>query len=341
MIIIHEISTDVYDKINTLIELKKYQNIETFLDISIKNQLTIEQSYDDSKKTWKKGNELFRYLKNVTDKPLTVQSRLSKNEFHEPLSGLINRYSPSKIILRTLSNFILERKNQFIDYKEFCNSLISLCTNIRSILDKIEQKENKYFRGKSLKVGLPQNNQKSRQRFLDFYIGSFSSKKNDGLLSTLNFIAVYNDKNTSSPVIGLTEEGYKFSSLKSPLIDDLIILGKTISNPLSIDEIFFILNHLKNIEHGEFSFSNYLYESIKDGYNTPQKLNLRTIKYFGNKNLSASTINNLKTGALSRLVELNLIQITRKGIYTTYKLVRDYKSLYDWLATNTERLIEN
>lgn len=361
MIIMTELNPMIYAQIMELIKKGKYPSIESFVDIATKNQIMLEKQreinddiiYDNHVSP---NNLLaFNGLEPTAVQPISTEDKRDSSitilafNGHElttvqpifpdetrsklPIWGLINRFTPSKIVLRMLVQKLNNSNSEFIDFKYFANECVSKAVEIRNKIQRAEQKFS-IIRGESFKIGLPKKDLKSQQRFINLYIGHLKSDNTiDGILGDLGFAAIkrtYSNSNVSSLVIGITEYGLKFSKIYSPLIDDKIIKQKSISSPLSSEEISFLIDHIKKIKPGEYDFLSYIYHLIKNGNNTPSALSETIPQFFDKYNISSSAImNSFQIGAIGRLLEMQFIKIQKNGIYSIYKINKDVNRLED------------
>lgn len=323
-----DISVEDYNIIAELVKAGKYPSTEVFTELAIKNQLTLERSQG------------YRPLtKMITEKPIIHSNDSLRKPFNQepqlvqpiflaesrrmtPIWGLINRFAPSKIVLRLLANSLIVSKSDWIDFKQFSEEAVTVASQIRLQIQKYEKKSN-MVRGESLYVGLPQKDPKSQQRFVNIYVGRLRGEDLiDGLLGDLQLATIRRNQyaGPSGLTIGITEAGLKWANLRSPLIDDFVLGQQPVQNPLSEEEVHFLLKYLKTVRPGEYEFLNFLYTAIKMGSNTPQKIANAVSKYFAKQQYTDTLLNTMQTGGLARLVEMRLARIDKKGIYTTYRI---------------------
>lgn len=322
-----EINPDTYSQIMELINKNKYPSVESFVDISLRNQLIMEKSSTIEREVRKTHSNVSVPLLSIIDEEYNyfVQNRPSLNK-DEAITGLINRVAPAKIVLRVLSNLLNNSKTSFIDLNYFKDQVISKLIDIRVQIDKYEKK-NRVNRGYSLSSGLPKKDPKSQKRFSDFYIGRLRTDNNiDGILGDLGLINIIRDVNDFNLTIGITKDGFKWANMKSPLIDDLINNNVAIKHPLSKEEILFYLAHLKHTKPGEYSFLDFLMKSIKGSYNTPPKLNERLSEFYKDRYSDAER-NTLRAGGITRLIEMRAIKIMKEGLNSIYRTSNNCESL--------------
>jgi len=329
MIVINDVKPEIYKQISELVESGHYPSAEVFVEVAVNNQLLLEKSSNYTRKEMEPirtgYNSTFSnntVLRNIEEKPITINPiEINQERNSLPMWGLINRFTPSKIILRSLANMLSSEKRDAINFKEFSEKMAGEALKIRAQLEKFE-KRSEVTRGESFKMGFPTKDAKSQQRFIDIFIGRLRSDNTvGGILGELEFAVVKKVQNGNAPisVVGITDYGLGFAQLHSPIIDDLILNQQPISNPLSDEEVNFLLNHIKKVRSEDFRFLSFLYRSVKEGVTSPQELSKVVLKYFDRNKLSETFINSFQAGAMARLVEMRLIRIEKHGIYSSYR----------------------
>jgi hypothetical protein len=324
-----DLKAELYEQIKELVEQGKYPSIETFIEVALKNQILLEKSIGDKEKVVNTnreqglGQNKYQDLSLIEEKPITVSpAPISSTRKSLPLWGMINRVAPAKVSLRLLSNMLAESGTEWISFSEFSEKLTAFGYNIRLQLEKREKKLD-VIRGESIKMGLPLKDLKSQQRFIDIYVGRLrTDNTNDGLLADLEFAVIrkMTDGNISKSVIGITDYGYEFAKLHSPLIDDCLVKGETVSDALSEEEVIYLLRHIEKVRQADLEFLSFIYRSVKGGSNSPKQLAKLASHYFEKYKLKSNFINTMQGGALARLVEMRLIRIVKNGIYSSYQV---------------------
>ena len=139
-------------------------------------------------------------------------------------------------------------------------------------------------------------------------------KKLDGVLAKLGFIKVVKTENDFK--IHLTSEGIEFLKLKNSVFNCLENgLNKALGyekslQPLSNDEIKFIINHIKKVNSNEYAAMKMILHLIKDGENNPSRIEANVSdKIFGDKK---ALVDMNRNGMVARLGELRLISTNRE-----------------------------
>ncbi|MDN5867802.1 MAG: hypothetical protein L0H55_10445 [Candidatus Nitrosocosmicus sp.] len=268
---------------------------------------------------------IIKELDEAMEIPTSVQTSeaisIDEKRKKDPIGGLINRLLPSKIVLRMLALQLANKNSQWIDYKEFCEFVVTKSIQLRLQIERQERKLD-VTRGESLKVGLPLKDTKSQQRFINFYIGKVKSDGSfDGILGDLELGVIkkhYHD-GIYSTIIGITKDGLGLAKLHSPVLDDVLRNGKRLSTPLSNEETLFLLQQIKRVRPGEFEFLNLVFKLIENGSDNPTALNRNIQDYFISNNFSTASLKSILVGCIGRLVEMKIIKIRKNGVYTNYQ----------------------
>ena len=158
--------------------------------------------------------------------------------------------------------------------------------------------------------------QKSVNRFIMQYFWNIRrmDKKVDGVLAKLGFIKMVKTENDFK--IHLTSEGIEFLKLKNSVFNCLEnSLNKALGyekslQPLSNDEIKFIINHIKKVNSNEYVAMKMILHLIKDGKNNPSRIEANVSdKIFGDKK---ALVDMNRNGTIARLGELRLISTSRE-----------------------------
>ena len=338
MLLMTEIAPQIYELIMDLVNKGKYTSVESFVDVSIRNQITIEKS--SSQEIGRKVTEippeksshsaLHQLRRNMEQNLLTVPSiSVDQKRRTEPMWGLINRLVPAKVVLRMLVNALAQSKTQWLDFRQFSDEVVTISYQIRNQTEKFERRSD-VVRGQSLKIGFPMKDRKSQQRFVDLFIGKLRGENQlGGLLGDLELIALRRSQQGSmnNTIIGITESGLQWANMDSPFIDDFISSQKPIQRPLSYEETHFLLSRIKETKPGDYEFLKYIYKLVREGVNTPDKLTDHTAMYLESLKLNPALFNTFQTGGIARLVEMRIIQLDKNGIHTRYAVTSTASSL--------------
>lgn len=162
----------------------------------------------------------------------------------------------------------------------------------------------------------PGGNAKAQMRFASQFVGAVDkSDRLSGLpfmLKLINFIGPSKDR------ISLTNPGWEFAVLDSPILDGQIDEPK---DKLTLEERLFLIRHIINnvpVEH-----SNYMQilRLVAEGANTPTDLDQalsRSIPSEEKGRATQSFIRTQRSGAISRMCDLGVLQREREGTGMTY-----------------------
>lgn len=247
----------------------------------------------------------------IPEVPSPKEARLDDG----PLWGQYNRVFPVKLTVRALANQmgnLIETgtenggDKQLISLKQFSESAADLG---REYGLKIQQEDEGHSRGQGekLSAALPigDNPEKSKERFQTHFVGY--AEQGGDLTGAAPHLLFVNIPEESPGMIGITEAGLEFAELWNPLLDGDLGSDK----PLSNDEVTFYLQHVKDHLPTEYEAMALTAESIEDGDNRPDSLSIRVASL--NNNWSEAQASTVRSGLVSRMYELGLVQRERVG----------------------------
>ena len=233
--------------------------------------------------------------------------------------GQFSKLLPAKVSCRAIANLSLETAGPL--------KLASVATRVAaeaSVLTKYLQELDKarsLSRDDSLALGFPSNEQnadRSRLRYANQFVGSLTTQGRPwGLLFDLQLAEIHDDE---APTIELSKAGWTFAAIANPALDPD-------ANPrrFSDEEIAFLLEHIKaNIPVEAFAFRTIL-QAIRDGEDTPEKLDQACHRHLpvSRKDLSDAFVTSQRTGVISRLKELELVNRIRNGVRVSYSVTKN------------------
>lgn len=222
-----------------------------------------------------------------------------------PLWGQYNRILPIKLTLRLLVNLL--SKNSEIELEFFRENASDYARRIGLQLLDID-KTKKRTREERLSTALPVGNNpfKSKNRFKNHFIGYVDSKGAfRGAPAKLKFVS-FHKKNAYD--ICITRPGLEFCLLKNPILDDNL----SNDNSLSEEEKSYYIEHIKNYVPSEYDTMMLNLINISEGHNRPDDLTQILQKKYSN--WTKSQANTIRSGLLSRMYELGLINRDRLGL---------------------------
>lgn len=337
-----EISIESITKIRNLIGVKRYKTIPEFATIAIENQLIMEESSEEN---------LANNSESLLDEPASVNTNTKTLEptkiltfptsssilvsipnteikvvpfpnstqiYNGPLWGQYNKLLPVKLALRVLVNMV-DSIEGFVVLSSFQDTAADIAREIGLRLVKYESEIEMPY-GEKLSAGLPigKSEFKTKLRFKNQFIGYM--KKNgfiEGAIGALSFINMKKDSKGDT-LIGLTKQGLKFACLDNPILD---INSEKPDVVFSDNEINFYLKHIQTYLPKEVEIIQYLMDNVYQGINKPDILTTKIKEW--NKEWSDDVANTMRSGIISRLFDLRLIQKDKEGLFVTYHLTKE------------------
>ncbi len=343
MLIVVRIDPSTYERIKDLVDNGNYLSVETFAEVAIRNQLVLETSEGGltlpqmAPETTTDAPVEMAMMESLAEKNLLAQPHVDKvqtvsppasdeDRRNKPLWGQISRYAPSKVVLRILSNMVAERGKPWIELKELYDLISHLAPMIKNIVAKID-KQIERVRGEELHVGFPTKEPTSLQRFLIQYVGRLRGvdSRVEGLPGEIKFVNLV--QHEDAVVIGITENGLKFASMRSPLVDGLILNREKVEEAFSPEEKDFLMRHLAEVRPGEYEFLTQVLDDIKGGADSPESLQALVGQFFEERRsqmtVTDTVLKTMRAGATSKLIELRLIRVRKRGTRTRYLIQAD------------------
>lgn len=325
--------SDIKDAVNA----GGYENAREFVNTAIENQLELEEHGEEEFKTLDEAIEELNRSETPSSKPGepeepddVLTGGLRRQEYDAvstvpppdterlsdgPLWGQYNRVFPVKIVVRRLANMIQEQNEgsspsgnglRWIELNHLQEDAAQLARNYGLTIQEFDQKKSR-GRGEKIASGLPTGDdaEKSKDRFKAHFIGK--SDRNDnisGAPPNLLFVDI-SDEDVSR--IGITNAGLAFAELYNPLLDD----GPDADGSLSSEECEFYMDHVRANLPTEYEAMAETARTISEGNNRPSSLS----EHIGelNEDWSKSQTDTMRSGLVSRMYELGLIDRERVG----------------------------
>ena len=323
-----DISSQQAQRIKLLIRKRDYSTFAEFIGTAIENQIHIEESESpviDSFGTRQTGNASLQFTIPLTDyelrkidkhpkvTPMPTFERLcyslrKTEEGKTWLWGQINRIFPIKIGLRVLQTLLTN--GQWIDLEEYTEEAADVAAEFGHVVRGYETRKNK-IRDERISAGLPHNDRpKSKTRYKAHFLGYMrGDRKLEGPMPFLRFVSLNRDEK-GRVIIALTEPGLEFAQLENPVIDN-----HTFESSLGEQEVGFYLEHIVRNVKGESKAMAWLLSKLTNGVVRREAINAELKKEFGEVwKLSDAVINTQRTGLMSRMFELGLIEKKKRGI---------------------------
>jgi len=330
------ISPDNQRVIDELIKSRRYESLEHFVEVAIRNQIVYETQQEELRLSAFKGvaTRKNRVVKATTTGEYKLEPRplwaFSDSNIKPlpnvqpakgPLWGQFYRFLPLKLVIRLLAD---AQRESLVDLESFGKRILPEVLHLAKQL-RLADNDGQTVGGLSLSAGFPSPERdlgKSWKRFCSQYIGRVRSDGTlDGFPAALGFVGVECQKDKT--IIGLTKIGIQFASLFNPVLDDGVI-----TQPLSEEEVSFLIYHIVREMPGESSQLREIVKLISNGLNTPKELDLHLGKYykkrFPNENWTFAKVSVMRAGAVSRLAEMGLVVVIKKGGLVKYLLQQDY-----------------
>ena len=339
MKLVVDIPDALVGRIKQVVVHEGYENPQEFVTTAIENQLELEDSEGEGFKTLDEAvAEVDAGVPDSSDEPeQEVQpddigtDGLGQREYDTvpsitppdedrlptgPLWGQYNKIFPAKLVLRRLVNVIHEHNEdgmstpqdgiRWIDFDQFRKETGELARNYGLQIKEYDE-EHSRGRGEKLSAGLPtgEDTEKSVGRFQTHFVGR--AKQDGSLTGAAPSLLLVNITDEDVSRVGITEAGLAFAELYNPLLD----MGPDADEPLSADEREFYLNHVHQDLPAEYEAMVTAAAAIESGHDRPDELTDRIARL--QENWSESMANTMRSGIVSRMHELGLVERERVG----------------------------
>lgn len=320
----------VVAKIRELIEKEKCADIASFLLTAAENQLFLEHedeeklAYEPSEEASKESMDILSSRDFTGVETISMPSpgqylypNIENEEKLGPLWGQINRIFPMKIGLRILANMLRSNNGSYVRLQDFQEKATSIA-RLYGLKLRREDKKQGRLRNNCRFIGLPVHKveAKSKQRYKTHFL-AYLRKDGvvEGALGRLKFVNLKRDSE-GNELVGITREGLDFAGLENPLLDN----NDSGKETLSERETEFYIKHVFHHVPGESQAIEQILKHITDGISTPKELNKRLEEEYADYGWSNDVLNTNRSGLISRLHELGLIEKIRKGKEVTYAI---------------------
>jgi len=244
--------------------------------------------------------------------------------------GQYNKLLPAKASCRAIFRITAEK-----DHRASINDVAQRVAEAASQLGNYLTYHDKHYkigRDEALVTAFPRSGrdaEKGRLRYASQFVGNVNSQgKLSGLLYDYQFARL--DPSNEARLL-LTENGMKFAQLKNPVLDSFQSDPKQKFSP---EEIGFLLEHVRcSIPVERYAFLTLL-KAIADGANNPDKLAERMRAFVpikSTRSLKPSFITSQRSGAISRMADLGLVERRRKGVRVSYVVTEQGKQFIESL----------
>ena len=309
------------EAIQSLLDSRRYKDVQSFILTAIENQLYIEQQ--------PLGNGVqsnFHLEQTISPTPDSSLTRLMPEPSEvttveepkqevlgaETLWALYNRLFPVKTALRVLLNIVRSSspRDGFVDLAQVQDAATQEAVLLFKVLSRIDKKNGR-MPGEKLTAGLPKSRDRAKDRFRLHFVGSINSKNHlEGAPAILRFVNIRKNKSGKAQ-IGLTESGVRFAELENPILD-----REDYSNALSEEEASFYVQHIGKKLEKEYRLCVVVLKAVANGLNTPDQLTQIILEY--DSDFKKEEAQAVKSSLVSRLSELGLLSRKRLGLCVTY-----------------------
>lgn len=240
--------------------------------------------------------------------------------------GQYNRLLPAKASCRALAH-LLDGEPNGVSLDEAASRISEEALTLGSLLTH-RDKQSGTKRDEALSTAFPSPDreiEKSRLRYANQFVASISKQgKVSGLLMDLKLI---NHTGTKNPRLKLTEAGWGFAKLRNPVFD-----GDTpgTTRKFTAEERSFLLNHISSSVAAEDCAYRTIMAAVDGGAQTPDELDAALREHVSQnagRSLTKSFLASQRSGAVSRMADLELITRERHGVKVVY-VVTDEGKLY-------------
>ena len=325
-----ELDTAPYEEIQDLISKGKYDSVEQFLRVAAQNQLAIERSDNDQEheethtKTGSDGQH-WRYTP-PTDIPTGPPFGESRDEIL--LFSQYYRFFPLKCALYHLGKLTVDAGGA-ISLKRARQYISEGVWPIRKEMAEWEER-NDIKKQNRKSTGLPKDQDQSMKRYLDHYVGKVRTQKREpaGFGHDMGYVSFIYDEFEDEWSVQLTLTGARFIQIENPLLT-----YGTEAPTLGEEEQAFVVTTIKSELDEEYRFMNFVYDTLEKGEGSYSN-HLDQFRSFLEESpatgsgLSDNSVRSTTAGAISRMVELGILERgRRRGWYNPKRHPKDYESV--------------
>lgn len=333
-----DISPSTIRDVEDLCRVGRYESVEQFLALAIRNQVLLEKqrstSGDEGRPDEPRGwhqppserqvdteaglgtaavdrsavePDLLRARRGL-GRPAEV---LTARPTLGPLFGQYYRFLPLKLVTRLLA---YECQTELPELAPFAQRAVGQAFAFAQRLQKVAGAAKS-----SLSTGFPtrvRDEARSRIRFEYQYVGR---RRADGRLDGFGTdMGLFDIKvNGKTARIGLSEGGYEFACLSNPLLDENGTL------PLSDEEVRFLLARIRDHLPDEHRHMVEILRAVRHGCTTPASLAYDLGKFYAGRfggQWTEAKINLTRSGGVSRLLEMRVLGSKKEGVRVVYSV---------------------
>jgi hypothetical protein len=238
--------------------------------------------------------------------------------------GQYNKLLPAKASCRALACMLIDNPSG-VELADAAESIADNAAFLGDYLTKLDEKWD-INREDAISTAFPKtgpNLKKSKLRYANQFVGRINKQgKITGLPASMKLINLTSEKNNR---ITLTKPGWEFTRLKNPVLDESQLTEVKKFSELEIQ--FLLKNISKNVPTEDYAYMTIL-GLIDEGINTPSQIDevlKKRIPLSAGRKLSQSFLSAQRSGTISRMTDLCLIDRERDGITMSYKITSSGK----------------
>jgi hypothetical protein len=234
------------------------------------------------------------------------------------LFGQYNKLLPVKATCRALLN-LQRQKPGGVTLPGVASEIASAACGLGDFLKSLDERH-QLRREDALSAAFPSSasgSEGSRLRFANQFVAGLRRGRLEGLPAALRLVALDQGK---EPRLCLTRAGAEFAVLANPILDEC---GEASPRKLSGAEIEYLLTHIRQHVPEEASAYAAIVQAIQSGSNSPDELDVYLRQRFSlpdDTDMAGTFLTTQRTGAISRMVDLDLIGRKRDGLRVSYVL---------------------
>jgi len=232
--------------------------------------------------------------------------------------GQYNRLLPAKVSCRALAHLLLSQPKGIL-LEDAARQIADKAAVLGDFLAH-HDRQNGIARDDALATAFPSsggNPDKSRLRYANQFVASVNRQGQvSGLLIDLKLINGRGGRKATR--LMLTKIGWQFATLPNPILDGL---QETPTQKFSEAERDFLLAHIaESVPVEDFAYRTIL-AAIIEGKNTPDTIDAALLRHMpqdADRKPSASFLSSQRSGAISRMTDLELVKRIRDGVRVLY-----------------------
>lgn len=231
------------------------------------------------------------------------------------LFGQFNRLLPGKASCRALSNLLLDDQVDS-SLTELAGAIARDASLLGDVL-ATRDRNSGIARDEALATAFPTSGGPNSERGVLRYSNQFvvSVNSNGQLSGLLVGLKLINRVGGPKSPVSLTEAGWGFARLPNPILD----AGEDGHNgKFSDDEIQLMLKHIRDSVPAESFAYKKILEAIESGHKSPDSLDAALASLKSKDDASKSFLASQRSGAVSRMSDLGLVERVRSGVRVEY-----------------------